>query len=345
MKERINWIDWAKALAACTVVFCHLPQSQEWFYYRYLQSVIIVIFFFLSGYLKKDRGSDKENWRKYWYGLIIPYILYNAIIYPYWLLKYYLTNSVMPDFLAAMRPIVGTILLQHENAFCEPLNGPLWYLPAILMMHVIIDLCQKTRHQHLIMITLCVVSFVLYTANKYWYFAPNLTPMGLMRNLPYYYIGYVMGQRQLFRETKPLVDIVGCISCFSVSILLFAWHLNAFYTDQHLLHIILFYPVNLTFLFGVLYGCKLLNNYKSAAITNLSIGTLVIIGLHIVLVTIANFSIEHLLHINSTICYQWYEATPITLIIIVLLYPIILFGEKHTPILLGRKKRMKYLES
>ena len=63
MKERINWIDWAKALAVCTVVFCHLPQSQEWFYYRYLQSVIIVIFFYLSGYLKKDRGSNKENWK------------------------------------------------------------------------------------------------------------------------------------------------------------------------------------------------------------------------------------------------------------------------------------------
>ena len=148
-----------------------------------------------------------------------------------------------------------------------------------------------------------------------------------------------MGQRQLFRETKPWLDFVGCISCLYVSILLFAWHLHTFYAGQHLLHIILFYPINVTFLFGVLYGCKLLNNYRSAIITNLSIGTLVIIGLHIALITIANFTFEHLLHINYTICYQWYEATPITLIIIVLLYPIILFGEKHTPILLGRKKR------
>ena len=336
MKERINWIDWAKALAACTVVLCHLPQSQEWFYYRYLQAVIIVIFFFISGYLKKDRGSDKENWRKYWYGLIIPYILYNAIVYPYWLLKYYLTNGTMPDFFAAMRPIIGTILLQHENAFAEPLDGPLWYLPAILIMHVTIDLCRKTKHQHLIMITLCIVSFVLYAANKYWYFAPNLTPMGLMRNLPYYYIGYVMGQRQLFRETKPWLDFVGCISCLSVSILLFVWHLHAFFTGQHLLHIILFYPVNATFLFGVLYGCKILNNFRSAIITNLSIGTLAIIGLHIVLITIANFTFEHLFHINGTICYQWYEAISLAILITALLYPVILLGKHHFPALLGR---------
>ena len=189
MNERINWIDWGKAMAACAVVLCHVPQSQEWFYVRYIQATIISVFFFISGYLKKDRGSDRANWKKYWTSLIIPYLLYNVIIYPYWLLKYYVANDTMPDLLAAMRPIFGTLLLQHENSFAEPLDGPLWYLPAILMMHVTIDLCHKTKHQHLIMIALCIISFVLYAANKYWYFAPNLTPMGVMRNLPYYYIG------------------------------------------------------------------------------------------------------------------------------------------------------------
>ena len=344
MKERINWIDWAKALAVTTVVFCHLPQSQEWFYYRYLQSVVIVIFFFLSGYLKKDRGSDKENWKKYWYGLIIPYLLYNAIIYPYWLLKFYLTNDGMPNLFQAMRPIIGTLMMEHENVFAEPLNGPLWYLPAILIMHIIIDLCRKTRHQHLIMITLCIISVCLYAANKYWYFAPNLTPMGFIRNLPYYYIGYVFGLYKLFRGTKkngPFYDRLHCLTgfifCLLGSILFFAWHLNAFYSEQYLLHIALFYPVNIGFLFGILYGCKLLDSLYWNVITNLSIGTLVIIGLHIVLVTIANFAIEHLLHHNGIITYQWYEALPIALIIVAFLYPIIIFAKGTIPVLIGRK--------
>ena len=334
--QRINWIDWAKALAVCTVVFCHMPQSQDWFYFRYLQAVTIIIFFFLSGYLKKNRGSDKENWKKYWYGLIIPYFIYNAIIYPYWLLKYYLTHHAMPDIFAAMRPIIGTLLLQHESSFAEPLDGPLWYLPAILIMHITIDLCRKTKHQHLIMITLCIISFFLYAANKYWYFAPNLTPMGVMRNLPYYYLGYVMGQHQLFREAKPWRDFVGCILCLSASILLFVWQLQAFYADQHLLHIVLYYPVNIGFLFGVLYGCKCLNSIHSKVIINLSIGTLVIIGFHIVLITIANYAIGHLLHLNALICYQWYEALPVAIIIVTLLYPIILFGKRNIPVLLGK---------
>ena len=337
MKERINWIDWGKALAVCCVVFCHMPQSQEWFYYRFLQTTIITIFFFFSGYLKKDRGSTHENWRKYWHALIIPYLIYNVIVYPYWLIKYFMLNGEAPDCFSALRPVFGALFFEHENIFCESLNGPLWYLPAILIMHIIIDLCRKTKHQHLIMITLCIISFFLYAANKYWYFAPNLTPMGVMRNLPYYYLGYVMGQHQLFRETNFWRDFIGCILCFSASIFLFAWHLHAYYAGQHLLHIVLFYPVNIGFLFGVLYGCKCLNSIHSKVIVNLSIGTLVVVGLHIVLITTANYAIGHMLHLNGTICYQWYEALLIALIIVAILYPIILWGKRHAPMIVGRK--------
>jgi fucose 4-O-acetylase-like acetyltransferase len=336
MKERINWIDWGKTLAVCSVVFCHLPQSQEWFYYRYLQALTMVVFFFISGYLKKDRGSDKENWKKYWSGLVIPYLIYNIIVYPYWILKYYLSNGVMPDLFHALRPVFGFLLLEHENTFCEPLNGSLWYLPAILIMHITIDVCRKTRHQHIIMTALCIISFFLYAANKYWYFAPNLTPMGLMRNLPYYYIGYLMGQYHLFSKCNLKHDLIACIACLGGSILCFHWHLQSFYEGQHILHIVLFYPANIGFMFGVLYGCKLLDCCRSSIITNISIGTLVIVGLHVVLVTVANFIIEHIAHIEGTICYHWYSALPTAIMIIALLYPIILLGKKYVSSILGR---------
>ena len=337
MKERMNWIDWAKALAVCCVVFCHLPQSQEWFYYRYLQSVIIVIFFFLSGYLKKDRGSDQENWRKYWCGLIIPYILYNVIVYPYWLVKYYILNGVMPELYTAIKPIWGALLFEHDNNFCEPLNGPLWYLPAILIMHVTIDCCRKTKHQHIIMIMLCILSFFLYAANKYWYFAPNLTPMGLMRNFPYYYFGYVFGQFNLLKDTDTKKYIIGCIICLAGSLFFFYWHLQAFFGGQHLLHIFLFYPVNIGFLFGVLYGCKVLNSIKFSFVINLSIGTLVIIGLHIPIVSVVNLFLERILYIDGKICYHWYEALLATIFIVALLYLVILLAKKFYPILIGQK--------
>lgn len=146
-----------------------------------------------------------------------------------------------------------------------------------------------------------------------------------------------MGQKQLFRSTKPSRNLGGCILCLGISILFFHWHLQTFKAGQYILHIGLFYPVNIGFLFGVLYGCKLLNQYKFTVITNLSIGTLGIIGLHIVPITIINFIIEKACGLSSTICYQWYEAIIITLIITVLFYSIILFFLKKAPWMLGKR--------
>ena len=335
--QRINWIDWAKALAVTTVVFCHLPQSQEWFYYRYLQATIIVIFFWISGYLKKDRGSTKENWKKYWQGLILPYILWNVIVYPYWFIKYYILNGSLPDIMSALKPVFGVILLQHENAFCEPLNGPLWYIPAILILHIIADICHKSKFEHAIWGVLILLSIILYAANKYWYFAPNLTPMGLMRNLPYYYMGYLFSQYHLFKRTNYKSDFICCITCLSGSIILFVWHLHALYSGLYILHIVLFYPVNIGFLFGVLYLCKLFNNYKTNIIVNISIGTMVIIGLHIVLVSIMNSFFEQLCHFNNKISYHWYTALPVALLIVSTLYPIIIYAIRRRPLLIGRQ--------
>jgi hypothetical protein len=110
-----------------------------------------------------------------------------------------------------------------------------------------------------------------------------------------------------------------------------------------MLHIILFYPANVGFLFGVLYGCKVLNGIKHSVVTNISIGTLVIVGLHIVAVTVVNFTLDHLHHLNDTIYYKWFEALPTTLIIVSIIYLIILWTMSYAPILLGRKSTNDHL--
>ena len=327
MNGRINWIDWGKALAVLAVVFCHLPQSQEWFYYRYLQACIITVFFFISGYLKKDRGSNKENWKKYWNSLILPYLIYNIIVYPYWLIRYYMLTGNIPDSFTALKPIIGALLFEHESFYAEPLNGPLWYLPAILFMHVTVDLCRKTRYTHTIMIGLCVISFILYAANKQWDFVHSMTPVGIFRRLPYYYIGYVMGRKVLFNKTNIKFDTVGFLCLIPMSILFFYLHLHE---DRTVPHVIMFYPFNLCFLFGFLCFCRMLSGFKSDIITIISIGTLLIIGLHFPIIGIYNYLTGH-------ICYQWYEALPTTLLITAILYPFILFAKHHTPLLIGRK--------
>ena len=237
-------------------------------------------------------------------------------------------NSGMPDLASAIKPIIGALLFEHESSSAEPLNGPLWYLPAILFMHVTIDLCRKTKYTHVIMIGLCIISFILYAANRQWEFIHSMTPVGIFRRLPYYYIGYVMRRNGLFKDINYKKDIIGFACLIPLSILFFYLHL---YEERALPHVLLFYPFNICFLFGFLYACKLMSNFSSDIITTISIGTLLIIGLHFPLIGAYN-------HIVKISCYEWYEALPTALLITAILYPLIIYSKKHIPCLLGKTR-------
>lgn len=335
--NRIKWIDWTKCLAVMTVVFCHLPQASELMYFRYLQACIISIFFFLSGYLKRNRSSMNENWHKYFWGLAVPYVVYNALMLPYWVVRYYLQEGGWPDGTALMKPIVGALLMEHSSSYAEPLNGTLWYLPVILLMHIITDLCHRTRHEHQLLTGVCIASVVGTFLYKQYTVHPTMPVMGFLQRLPYFYLGYVIGQRQLLRsDTQPMRNALLCAGCFAVSVLLFFWHVAVM--PDFLLHVSLFYPVNVLFIFGFIYGCKLLCGWMPQWAVNVSIGTLVVVGLQWMAIGGTNFAISLLTGTGGDIRYTWYEALLLTLFITALHYPVILLAKKYAPVLLGRKK-------
>ena len=339
--NRIGWIDWAKCLAVMTVVFCHLPQAEEAMYFRYLQACIISIFFFLSGYLKRDRGSMSQNWRKYVWGLAVPYAVYNLLMLPYWVMRYYIQQGGWPDGATLMKPIVGALLLEHTSSYAEPLNGTLWYLPAILLMHLVVDLCHRTRREHTLMTILCIASAVghyLYRLNEPH---PEMVPIEVLRRLPYFYMGYVCGQLRWLRgadkqRRQPWRNLLLCASCLAASVVLFYWHV-AVRTDL-MLHLSIFYPVNVLFILGVIYGCQLLQGLTPQWVINVSIGTMVVIGCQWMIIGTTNYAISLLTATSGGITYTWYEALMLTLFIATLHYPIILLAICYVPVLLGRHK-------
>lgn len=49
--NRLNWIDWAKAIAITFVVFGHIPEERSSFILNYIVTFHMPLFFFISGYL------------------------------------------------------------------------------------------------------------------------------------------------------------------------------------------------------------------------------------------------------------------------------------------------------
>ena len=323
MKERINWIDWAKAFCMTVVVFCHLPQEEDTFYLQYLASVILSTFFFISGYLKKPLVSISQSAKKYGYSLLIPYIIYNAIYYPYWFAKFYIEHGNI-TWGEATQPIIGTMLGQLNSSFSCELNGVTWFLIALFVMHILTDILNKNKHGISIMLILSIITMILYGANKYYHYAPYITYHGFIRCLCFFFMGNIFQQWNYLQSLNLRKDLAIGTTTLLSSLILFYWHINE---NNFILHITLYYVVNFISVYAFIYLAKSLNNIKSRIITLISIGTMLIFGLHRIIIGFIDFGIEIVIS-QKDIIYDWYQCLIIALAIEFILIPVII-KKKH----------------
>ena len=333
--QRINWIDWVKALCMTVVVFCHLPQQEDTFYLQYLASVILSSFFFISGFLKKPMTSQKESLKKYGYSLLIPYLIYNTVYYPYWLAKYFIEQGGRISFGGCMKPVFGTLLGQLNSRFSCELNGVTWFLLALFLMHWITDICNRIHYGKAVMIILTIISIVLYGANKYWHFAPYITFHGFVRCLCFFFMGNLFRHTDYLKSLNLRNDFLIGFSTLLFSIALFYWHIHE---SRFVLHIALYYVVNLFSVFGIIYLSRCLDSIKVRIVTIISIGTMLIFGLHRILIGIIDFAFEKQFHI-SDITYNWYECAMLAIVIEIALIPLIYYANSKCLILIGKKKQ------
>ena len=333
MKERINWIDWMKAWCMTVVVFDHTPHDSSPFLMQFLAGTNLASFFFISGYLKKPSVSQKESLKKYFYCLIIPYLIYNAIFYPYWIGKTFIEQGGFPSFTDCLKPIIGTLLGQLDSSFSCQLNGVTWFLISIFIMHWITDICNRQKKGKVYMLIISGVAMFLYGLNKYTHFAPYLPFHGLVRCIPFFFLGNLLHQSSYLKETNLKKDFITGISALTLSLILFYWHIHE---SNIIIHITLYFIVCFFSVIAIIHLWRCADRIKSQIVIYISIGTMVIFGLHRMLIGIFNYIIEKMVHV-SDITYSIPEAVLLTICIELALLPIIIYGKQYYPILLGKR--------
>jgi hypothetical protein len=333
--KRINWIDWAKFLAIAMVVPIHIPQENGAQPITYFEVFIIQAFFFYSGYLKRVTVDLKTNLHNYWHRLIVPYFIYNILFYPYWFTKFNITNHDMPTLTEAIKPLVGIFFLQAETYFSCGLNSVTYFLVILLFLHLTLDICHQIKSGKWIMIGFCITGCLLYTLSKYNYFTRELVFVGLFKSIPFYYLGFLCKQHQVFENVDFKKDLYCFLTTLMISIITFHYHANE---SNFALHMISFWP---TVLFGILaftFFCKLLDGIHSNIVVNYSNGTMAFIGLHWMIAGSIRYGIlKPVFNVPCDYVYSSAEAYLLAFAVILLLYPIILFFLKRTPWMLGRK--------
>ncbi|MBR1545984.1 MAG: hypothetical protein IJ633_04200 [Prevotella sp.] len=337
MNERINWMDWSKFLAVALTIPCHIPQTRGDQPVTYFEVFLLACLMFNSGYLKKKRTDWKDNLRRYWHSLIIPYLIYNILFYPFWFARFYIIHGFLPTHPSvALKPIVGMLLLQANTSFSYELNPVTWFIAALLIAHLLLDFSFHLKFGQLFMVVLCILGISLYVISKYNHFTAQYVLIGLSKSLVFYYMGYLCRQYEVFKKCDLRKDTTWFVITFILSIVLFNYHANETYFPLHMLS---YFPAVLFGLLAFIFFCKMLNGFRSDIIVNYSNGTMVFIGLHWMMVGFIRYGIlKPIFHVSGDYVYTPLEAYGLGLVVVILLYPIILFFQAKMPWMLGKRR-------
>ncbi len=331
--NRLIWIDWAKALAITFVVFGHIPEEKGSFLINYIVQFHMPLFFFISGFLTKKEYFGKTTLTKYWHTLIIPYLCFNFIYYPYWVVKHIIEH---PDagWYEFIKPIIGTFMLQHETPYYESLNGVTWFISSLLIMKILLSISNKYHCKAALTIIVILDAF-LYIINEHYRLVTDLPFVGFIRCLPFFMLGHLCKQKNIVKDKPQHKDLILCIGGIFISTITYAILREL---DGIFSYGICFWIICISAITGFLSLCKLLNRFHSIIIDNISIGTIVIMGLHWILIGITNYSLIKILHIEGGIVYPLPIAISLALLFVIILYPIIILFKNKFPFMLGKWK-------
>lgn len=331
--NRLNWIDWAKALAIMFVVYGHIPCERGDFLHYYITAFHMPLFFFISGFLTKKEFMSKKTFSKYWHSLIIPYFFYNLIFYPYWTVRF-LIDHPNPEWFDFIRPIIGTILLQIKLPFTDYLNGVTWFISSLLVMKIILSICNKYKIGKYVIFFFVILTGLFYIVNEFYLFVSTLTPVSFTKCFPFFFLGYYCRQKKLISENVQKIDIAFFIGGLLIGAITYTFVRQKYSIP---LYGISYWIMCISSIFGILSLCKLMDRIKSQIIENISIGTIVIMGLHWMFIGTTNYVCTKLFQVCGSITYPPYVVMLLTIIFVAFEYPIILLFKNRYPILLGKR--------
>lgn len=152
IKERIVWMDYAKAAGIWLVVVGHMPFRGSPLIYLFHMP----LFFMLSGYLFKPVGIMREFVRSV-KALLIPYLMYSIVL---------LLVSVLADDISWNNLL--NVLLGNSEKLPSYIR-PLWFLVALFIMRCTFSCAYSIRRIEVII----AVSIIFFIVTSYWDNIPN----------------------------------------------------------------------------------------------------------------------------------------------------------------------------
>lgn len=208
MKDRVVYLDYARAFAAYLVAYGHLYDFNP---NNYVRSLIyafhLPLFFLVSGILHKYKGQIQL--KKYAKTMLVPSLFYSILFFIPASLALYLGYLPAKSHLidsGMLSTFVNNFVFMTEKVFLgtDFYNGPCWFLVALFYCKIFTDMVEKNRA---VGFFLWLILFVCLTLNGYRYLFVAQATMAM----PFYYIGFQFKEeinKMMSTRINPMVYVV-----------------------------------------------------------------------------------------------------------------------------------------
>ncbi|MBQ0049606.1 MAG: acyltransferase family protein [Bacteroidales bacterium] len=325
--QRLYWLDWMKTIGIGLIVYVHFFSLYD----IYACVFNVPLFFLISGFLCKKEPDTCTFWKKLWYNLMLPMVMMCTVNYLWAAFKWYCFSS---GYAEPENPLLfyGKVLIGLQWTI-----ETLWFVYTLMILKIIF---QYTRSDYFHVVWFLLFLSFAYVINNYDIEIMGMHPFKIPWSItnsfvsyPFFIIGYFM---QKWKDK---------LSCYQANKYTFCWIIitlflificghNHEYVSLYLCgygdNMILFLVGGLAGSAFVFFLSKLLEGFRWSIVTDISVGTILILGLHVHFI-----SFIRRFFVDPSIADLFF-----TIIIVLLFVPIIRFCKSYIPIILG-KYRLK----
>ena len=325
--QRLDWVDWAKSLLMFFIILCHSGIGIDGTTWKIIFAFNVPGFFFISGYLYRPHA-----WQRTLKSFGIPILFFSLINLAFILLKVYTSKDHLPMSLICNNILSGYWFAGEMNNFV--LFPGIWFIEVLFVCRLLMGDISKISffRQNALFTAIVLISATLLLS--YIDLPVQLTSPCIFRVIscfPFVLLGYYAKEANwvdLKRKGKKLPIII------AAGLLYFAVFYQMGYINiwsnnygNNYLDFFIYACAASAFLFTF---CQILPKSKFAEVT--SKGTLLILGIHMIFITVLRhifnkmgFEAE-----NEMICWI------ISVITLFLCYFPIRWCMTHAPILIGK---------
>lgn len=314
---RLLWLDWMKVWATLAVVWGHFFARGDVYVYVFNLQVFCVI----SGFLYKKSPKWMNCVQKCFWQLLVPTIIMSTMMH---LEAYFRCKALGISYDISWPWFYEWLLLGHR--WCM---GPCWYFYSLIVMRLIMQLIPEKNWVYVLLFL--VLSCGTIYLNVIGFEASNAN-INVLLCMPFFLIGvFLKPCKSAFNHLHNYL-IEGLLFVVSVALVILCGNYNGYVW----MYLNSFGNYYILYILGGMAGALLLYvfslwlgrlPYHNMVVT-LSKGSIIIIGLHIIIV-------RRLTELPDRL---WCEDLLFSVLILFCFVPIIRLAELFFPYILGKRK-------